>query len=57
MAEAPKPGLRPVLLAWVFLAALTGLPYLRASLAPPPGTTFVGFFYFVDDAYNYLSYV
>jgi hypothetical protein len=47
---------RAVLLVWLFLAALTGLPYLRAALEPPPGTAFVGFFYYVDDAYNYLSF-
>jgi hypothetical protein len=50
-------GFRPVLLAWALLSALTGGPYLRAWLAPPPGTAFLGFFYFVDDSYNYLSYV
>ena len=30
---------------------------LRAWLAPPRGTVFVGTFYYVDDFYNYLSYV
>jgi len=49
-------GIRPVLLAWALVAGLTTAPYLRASLAPPPGTAFLGFFYFVDDQYNYLSY-
>ncbi|HXB57555.1 MAG TPA: hypothetical protein VN461_22525 [Vicinamibacteria bacterium] len=50
-------GPRPVLLAWLLLAGLTGLPYLRAALDPPPGTTFVGFFFYADDQYNYLSFV
>jgi hypothetical protein len=45
------------LVAWLFLATLTGLPYLRAALDPPPGTAFLGFFYFVDDSYHYLSFV
>ncbi len=30
---------------------------LRAWLAPPKGTAFVGTFYYVDDFYNYLSFV
>jgi hypothetical protein len=50
-------GLRPVILAWMLVAALTGLPYLRAGVDPPPGRAFVGFFFFVDDSYHYLSYV
>jgi hypothetical protein len=45
-----------VVLVWLLVAAATGLPYLRAALRPPPGTAFVGFFYFVGDAYNYLSF-
>jgi hypothetical protein len=45
-----------VVLAFLLLAALTSAPYLRAWLSPPPGTAFLGFFYFVDDSYNYLSY-
>jgi hypothetical protein len=39
------------------VAALTGLPYLRAGIDPPPGRAFLGFFFFVDDSYHYLSYV
>jgi hypothetical protein len=50
-------GLRPVVLAWALLATLTGAPYVRAWLRPPPGTVFLGAFYYVDDTYNYLSYV
>jgi len=49
--------LRPVLLVWLLAAAVTTAPYVRAELSPPPGTRFLGFFFFVDDAYNYLSYV
>ena len=48
---------RPILLAWALLGTLTAAPYMRAWLAPPPGTAFLGFFYFVDDQYNYFSYV
>lgn len=57
MSGEPKAGFRPVLLAWAAVSALTALPYLRASVDPPRGTRFVGFFYFVDDSYNYLSFV
>lgn len=48
---------RRVLLVWLFVSALTALPYLRAAADPPPGRAFVGFFHYVDDAYNYLSFV
>jgi len=48
---------RPVVLAWAFVAGLTGVPYLQAFLHPPPGQAFAGFFYYVDDQYNYLSFV
>jgi hypothetical protein len=51
------PSARPVILCWLFVSALTSLPYLRAALRPPPGRAFVGFFYYVDDAYNYLAFV
>jgi hypothetical protein len=49
-------GARPVLLAWTLMSALVGVPYLCATLFPPAGTTFVGFFYYVADQYNYLSF-
>jgi hypothetical protein len=49
--------MRPLLLAWLFASVLTSLPYVRAAVQPPPGRAFVGFFYYVDDAYNYLSFV
>ena len=49
--------MRPVVLTWLFLATLSSALLLRAALTPPPGTVFVGTFYYVDDFYNYLSYV
>ncbi len=48
---------RPVVLAWLLLAVVSGSLLLHAALTPPPGTVFVGTFYYVDDFYNYLSYV
>jgi hypothetical protein len=48
---------RGVLLVFGLLAALSGSLALRAWLLPPKGTVFVGTFYYVDDFYNYLSYV
>lgn len=36
--------------------ALTFTPHVVAFLSPPPGTAFLGTFYYVDDFYNYLSY-
>ncbi len=48
---------RPVALTWLLLATVSGSLLLRAALTPPPGTVFVGTFYYVDDFYNYLSYV
>ena len=46
------------MIAWVFLllAAFSTAPYVLAAAAAPPGTAFIGFFWFKDDAYNYLSY-
>jgi hypothetical protein len=49
--------LRPVVLVTLLLATLSTAPYVRAFLSPPPGRAFVGFFWFADDAYNYLSFV
>ncbi len=48
---------RPALLVWLLLATVSAGLALRASLAAPTGTTFVGTFYYVDDFYNYLSHV
>jgi hypothetical protein len=56
-AAARFRSLAPVLVAWVLLTTLTSLPYLRASLSPPPGRTFLGFLFWIEDAYVYLSYV
>jgi hypothetical protein len=50
-------GRRAVLLVFLLLAAVSVSLALRAWLAPPKGTVFVGTFYYVDDFYNYLSYV
>ena len=47
----------PVLVAFVVVASLTVLPYARAFLVPLPGRAFLGFFYYVDDSYNYLYFV
>jgi hypothetical protein len=49
-------ALRPVLLAFTLVAALTQLPYAVAGLRPPPGLAFIGTFYYPDDVYNYMSY-
>jgi hypothetical protein len=53
--RAPRPS-TSTLLVCLALVAVTNVPYLRASLDAPPGRRFVGFFYYIDDAYNYLSY-
>jgi hypothetical protein len=46
-----------VVLAWAVVSLLTSLPYLRAALAPPAGTVFLGYFYSIEDMLNYGSYV
>ena len=48
---------RAALLVFLLLAAVSVSLALRAWLDPPRGTVFVGTFYYVDDFYNYLSYV
>ncbi len=53
MGERP----RAALLVFLLLAAASVSLALRAWLLPPKGTVFVGTFYYVDDFYNYLSYV
>jgi hypothetical protein len=50
-------GSRPVLWVWLFLLVATNIPYARAWALPPRGAAFLGFFYAIPDAYNYLSYV
>jgi hypothetical protein len=47
----------PVLVVWLLLAAWTNLPFGRAAISPPPGRAFVGTFHWIDDFYNYVSYV
>jgi hypothetical protein len=46
-----------VLSVWLALTTWSNLLYLRAALDPPPGRAFVGTFYWIDDFYNYASYV
>jgi hypothetical protein len=48
---------RSGLLVFLLLAALTASLAARAWLLPPEGSVFVGTFFYVDDFYNYLSYV
>jgi hypothetical protein len=48
---------RPVMLCWLLVGAVTTLPYVLAATSPPPGRTFVGTFHWVDDFYNYVSFV
>lgn len=45
------------MLVWLLLSAWTGSLYLRAALEPPPGRVFAGTFHWIDDFYNYVSYV
>lgn len=56
-AAGGRPSPRPPLLAFLFVAVVVATPYLRAALHAPPGTRFVGSFYFTNDVYHYLSYV
>ena len=51
------PSARPVALAWALVGTLVSIPYLIAVLDPPPGRVFVGTFHWVDDLYNYASFV
>jgi len=48
---------RAVVLVWLLASSWAGSLYLRAALDPPPGRVFVGTFYWIDDFYNYASYV
>jgi hypothetical protein len=50
-------GAAPLAAAWLVLGALTTLPYAWAALAPPPGRAFAGTFHWIDDFYNYVSFV
>ncbi len=61
MANLPEdPGATakaPIIIVWVLLGGLASALLVRATFASPPGTVFVGTLYYVDDFYNYLSYV
>ena len=48
---------RPVALAWALVGALVSVPYFVAALDPPPGRAFAGTFHWIDDFYNYASFV
>jgi hypothetical protein len=48
---------QPVLKCWLLVGAVITLPYIVAATLPPPGRTFVGTFHWVDDFYNYVSFV
>jgi hypothetical protein len=52
----PDGRLRPVVLAWLLLTAITQAPYLRAAVSLPPDGAFAGCFFYFDDFYNYLSF-
>jgi hypothetical protein len=56
-ARTPLSSRRPVLAVWLLLAGLTTAPYLHAWLHPVSGYRFLGFFFQIEDIYNYLSYV
>ena len=60
-AAAPRAGRaggrRHVWLVFLALSVCTQLPYVKAAVAPPPGRAFVGTFHWIDDYYNYLSFV
>jgi len=61
--SAPPAGLvgwalaRPVLACWVVLGLVTTAPYAVAAMSPPPGRAFAGTFHWIDDFYNYVSFV
>jgi hypothetical protein len=46
-----------VVAVFLLVATVTSLPYLVAALLPPAGRTFAGTFYWIDDFYNYVSFV
>jgi len=48
---------RAVVLVWLLVSCWAGSLYLRAAVDPPPGRVFVGTFHWIDDFYNYASYV
>jgi hypothetical protein len=48
---------RPVLACWTFVGLVTTAPYVVAAAVPPPGRAFAGTFHWIDDFYNYVSFV
>ncbi len=48
---------RAVVLVWLLVSTWAGSLYLRAAVDPPPGRIFVGTFHWIDDFYNYASYI
>ena len=44
-------------LAWALAGAIVSVPYLVAAVDPPPGRAFAGTFHWIDDLYNYASFV
>ena len=50
-------SLRPAILVSLLLAGVSLSLLLRAWLVPPPGTAFIGTFYYTDDFFNYLTMV
>ena len=57
MAGTRPPFAWPVALAWALVGALVSVPHLVAALDPPPGRVFAGTFHWIDDFYNYASFV
>jgi hypothetical protein len=57
LARVVTPGGRAVLLVGTLLATVTTVPYYLAWRHPPPGQRFLGFFFQIEDVYNYLGYV
>lgn len=47
---------KPALAGWLLVAAVTSLPYVHAALLPPPGQSFVGALFYVDDFMQYGSF-
>ena len=39
------------------MSVWVNVPYIRAATSPPPGRVFAGTFHWLDDFYNYVSYV
>lgn len=56
--EAPeRAAAGPVLAVFLLVGAVATLPYLLAAFLPPAGRTFAGTFHWIDDFYNYVSFV